>query len=71
MNINIFKCDLCKKEYRQDVPHAYKQIGKIKLDMKDCYHIQGLWEKEVCSKCAYKIRDAINDIMDKLLVNNL
>lgn len=68
MKIEIFKCDLCKKEYRQDVPDAYKQIGKIKLDMKGCYHIQMIWEKEVCSNCGDKIKDAINKIMKELYI---
>lgn len=67
MQITIYKCDLCQEEYRSDVPNNYREVGNIKLDMKGCYYIQTMWEKSVCSKCAYKIRDSINKIMSELL----
>lgn len=66
MKIEIRICDLCKEEYRMDFEKNSREIGCIKLDMKGCYYVQALWEKEVCSQCAYKIRDVINKIMNEL-----
>lgn len=68
MKIEILKCDLCHSEFRCDVANNYREVGAIKLDMKACYHLQTSWEKEVCTTCSYKIRDAINKVMKELYV---
>ena len=63
---NVFKG--CQFGVWDDVKDAYREVANIKLDMKGCYYIQKIWEKEVCNKCAYRIKDAINNIMSELYI---
>jgi hypothetical protein len=66
MKIEILKCDLCHSEYRSDTPNYSREIGNIKLDMKGCYYIQKIYEKEVCSKCSKEINSAIYNVINSL-----
>jgi len=66
MKIEIGKCDLCQTEYRMDVPNNHREIGHIKLDMKGCYYVQMVYEKEVCANCAKVIAKVIYDTLTSL-----
>lgn len=70
MKIEIIKCDLCKQKYQMGINRNYQEVGHIKLDMKGCYYIQTIWEKEICSTCASKIKDAINTILTSLEIKD-
>ena len=66
MKIEIRKCDLCQTEYRMDVTNNHREMGHIKLDMRGCYYIQMVYEKEVCSTCAKVIAKVIYDTLNSL-----
>ena len=66
MKIEIVRCDLCKVEYKMGVGKNFQEVGNIRLDFKGCYHIQMAYEKEVCSKCAYKVNHAVCEIIKSL-----
>ena len=66
MKIEIIKCDLCKDEYKMGVGKNFQEVGNIKLDLRGCYYIQMIYEKEVCSKCAKEINHAIFETIKSL-----
>lgn len=67
MKIEVKKCDLCLKEYRSDIKTNWSDcVDRIELNMASHAAIQFRWDKDVCSSCAYQIRDAISAVIDKL-----
>lgn len=72
MKITISKCDLCKKEYRSDGPirHWSDRIEQISLNMKTHPAVQTIWDLQACSTCAYKIKEAIDNVIESLTIKN-
>ncbi len=68
MKININKCDLCKKEVREDENRTKysRSFGNVILNFKDQYHIQEFWRGFLCYFCAKKIYEAIHNTIAEL-----